>query len=146
MTTPEYCTMKRNPILVTTMTFVALICLGRLAPAASLTRPNTDPVSVAMVVPVQLSNFGGAKARVWCEIRDANGQGLAAAPMNTPAIVNGSLNTTVSFSVRVPQNSVALARGWRCILSADLTLGGGLAEPLSIPASVVPMAEVSGKF
>lgn len=105
-------------------------------------------------VPVQLSNYPGSRAAVWCELLNPAGQPLAPPAVNGQAAgvglsyvsVNaGAANVSVPVSVSVPRESAPLARGWRCVLATtDRYAPDRRGAGSMIPRDLVPLAEVRG--
>jgi hypothetical protein len=117
----------------------------------------TTMMTINLNVPVQISNYAGGRAAVWCEMLNAAGQPLAPPPTadgrtvgvgtNYVTVNAGVANTSVPMFVSVPRESAPLARGWRCILAttdkyaADPKSTSGLS---TIPKDLAPLAEVRG--
>lgn len=108
-------------------------------------------------VPVQLTNYAATRANVWCDLRNAAGQPVmsgarGAPPMNVGAglavfgVQNGAYNGSVSVVVLIPDTLAPLVRTWRCVLSVNNNEDGRGTAESSIPAYVVPLTEVSGRF
>jgi len=129
--------------------FVALLfSMGANAQTATTMTINLN-------VPVQISNYAGGRAAVWCEMLNAAGQPLSPPPtsdgrlvgvgLNYVTVSGGAANTSVPVSVSVPRESAPLARGWRCVLA---TIDKYAPDPRSvggsIPKDLAPLAEVRG--
>lgn len=138
--------------------FHYLIVLALLAPCVHA--QTADMTGVTFNVPVKIQNYPGSKAAVWCELRNAAGQALAATPLRSGEtyagvgvayvpVTAGSANASVAVSIGVPRETAALARGWRCILTTtdrEMPDPKSLVRYPSIPTSLVPLAELVGNF
>ncbi len=130
-----------------------------LVAATGVAFAQTPPLtSITLNVPVQMSNYGGSRAAVWCELLNAAGKPLALpmtggqAPFGIGVgyvtVNGGAANTTLPIGIALPRESTPLVTGWRCILTTTDTRAP---DPRNvgvnaIPADLVPLAQVSGRL
>ncbi len=136
--------------------FAAMITM--VAAPAALSQPMTPMSTVTLNVPLQISDYAGPVAQLWCELLDGADRSLptwsdpgtgqqAALAFERVSITRGSFNGTKALSVRLPSASLPQVRGWRCILATN---DGYRPDPRSLDLAsyqaLVPLAELRGRF
>lgn len=135
----------------------SILLTALIAAAAGASAQTSSLATITLNVPVQVSNYNGTRAAVWCELLNAAGKPLALPIVGGQAygigvgyvtVNGGAANTSIAIGMAVPRESTPLVTGWRCILA---TTDARVPDPRNvgvnaIPADLIPLAQVSGRL
>jgi hypothetical protein len=141
------------------MKSISLLLVALLFAATTVASAQTGTMmTITLNVPVQISNYGGSRAAVWCELLNVAGKPLAlplgrngesyGVGVGYVTINGGAASTTLPVSMSVPREATPQVAGWRCILATTDTRVPDPRFPgvNAIPADLAPLVQASGRF